>query len=102
MSTPSSRSPPKATPGPPRPQRAECLASPPACLSMTTERPLIPLLHRGKRSVSRRLGRACGHGVSDGTVITDAVITLGGAVGLMWQDRGLSFRAAVRKIPRAS
>jgi membrane protein len=30
------------------------------------------------------------------------VITLGAAVGLMWQDRGLSFRAAVRKPRRAS
>ena len=30
------------------------------------------------------------------------VITLGAAVGLMWQDRGLSFRAAVRKLRRAS
>ena len=69
---------------------------------MTTERPLIPLLHRGKRSVSRRPGRVHDHGVSDGTVITDAVITLGGAVDLMWQNRGLSFRAAVRKLRRAS
>lgn len=30
------------------------------------------------------------------------VIILGAAVGLMWQDRGLSFRAAVRKLRRAS
>jgi membrane protein len=30
------------------------------------------------------------------------VITLGAAVGLMWQDRGLSFGAAVRKLRRAS
>jgi membrane protein len=30
------------------------------------------------------------------------VITLGAAVGLMWHDRGLSFRAAVRKLRRAS
>ncbi len=30
------------------------------------------------------------------------VIVLGAAVGLMWQDRGLSFRAAVRKLRRAS
>ena len=30
------------------------------------------------------------------------VITLGAAVGLMWQDRGLSFQAAVRKLRRAS
>jgi membrane protein len=30
------------------------------------------------------------------------VITLGAAVGLMWQDRGLSFRAAVRRLRRAS
>jgi membrane protein len=30
------------------------------------------------------------------------VITLGAALGLMWQDRGLSFRAAVRKLRRAS
>jgi membrane protein len=30
------------------------------------------------------------------------VITLGAAVGLMWQDRGLSFRAAVRKLRRGS
>jgi membrane protein len=30
------------------------------------------------------------------------VITLGTAVGLMWQDRGLSFEAAVRKLRRAS
>jgi membrane protein len=28
------------------------------------------------------------------------VITLGAAVGLMWHDRGLSFRAAVRKLRR--
>jgi membrane protein len=28
------------------------------------------------------------------------VITLGAAVGLMWQDRGLSFGAAVRKLRR--
>jgi len=30
------------------------------------------------------------------------VITLGAAVGLMWQDRGLSFGAAVRKLRRGS
>ena len=30
------------------------------------------------------------------------VIILGAAVGLMWQDRGLSFRAAVGKLRRAS
>jgi membrane protein len=30
------------------------------------------------------------------------VLILGAAVGLMWQDRGLSFRAAVRKLRRAS
>jgi membrane protein len=30
------------------------------------------------------------------------VIILGAAVGLMWQERGLSFRAAVRKLRRAS
>jgi membrane protein len=30
------------------------------------------------------------------------VIILGAAVGLMWHDRGLSFRAAVRKLRRAS
>ena len=30
------------------------------------------------------------------------VIILGAAVGLMWQDHGLSFRAAVRKLRRAS
>src|SRR5262249_62029705 len=30
------------------------------------------------------------------------VITLGAAVGLMWHGRGLSFRAAVRKLRRAS
>jgi membrane protein len=30
------------------------------------------------------------------------VITLGAATGMMWHDRGLSFRAAVRKIRRAS
>jgi membrane protein len=30
------------------------------------------------------------------------VITLGAAVGLMWQDRGLSFGAAVRKLRRPS
>ena len=30
------------------------------------------------------------------------VIILGAAVGLMWQDRGLSFRAAVRRLRRAS
>ena len=30
------------------------------------------------------------------------VLTLGAAVGLMWQDRGLSFRAAVTKLRRAS
>ena len=30
------------------------------------------------------------------------VLTLGAAVGLMWQDRGLPFRAAVRKLRRAS
>jgi membrane protein len=30
------------------------------------------------------------------------VIVLGASVGLMWQDRGLSFRAAVRKLRRAS
>jgi membrane protein len=30
------------------------------------------------------------------------VIILGAAVGLMWQDRGLSFRAAVRKPRRPS
>jgi membrane protein len=30
------------------------------------------------------------------------VITLGAAVGLMWQDRGLSFAAAVRKLRRGS
>jgi membrane protein len=29
------------------------------------------------------------------------VLILGAAVGLMWQDRGLSFRAAVRKLRRA-
>jgi membrane protein len=30
------------------------------------------------------------------------VIILGAAVGLMWNDRGLSFRAAVRRLRRAS
>jgi membrane protein len=30
------------------------------------------------------------------------VITLGAAVGLMWQDRGLSFGAAVRKLRRGT
>jgi membrane protein len=30
------------------------------------------------------------------------VMTLGAAVGLMWQDRGLSFQAAVRKLRRRS
>ena len=30
------------------------------------------------------------------------VIILGAAVGMMWQDRGLSFRAAVRKLRRKS
>jgi membrane protein len=30
------------------------------------------------------------------------VIILGAATGLMWHDRGLSFRAAVRKLRRAS
>jgi membrane protein len=30
------------------------------------------------------------------------VLILGAAVGLMWQERGLSFRAAVRKLRRAS
>jgi membrane protein len=30
------------------------------------------------------------------------VIILGAAVGLVWNDRGLSFRAAVRKLRRAS
>ena len=30
------------------------------------------------------------------------VIILGAAVGLMWQDRGLSWAAALRKLRRAS
>jgi membrane protein len=30
------------------------------------------------------------------------VLILGAAVGLMWQDRGLSWAAAVRKLRRAS
>jgi membrane protein len=35
-------------------------------------------------------------------IAVGVVIILGAAVGLMWQDRGLSFRAAVRKLRRAS
>ena len=35
-------------------------------------------------------------------IAVGAVIILGAAVGLMWQDRGMSFRAAVRKLRRAS
>ena len=35
-------------------------------------------------------------------IAVGVVITLGAAVGQMWQDRGLSFRAAVRKLRRAS
>jgi membrane protein len=35
-------------------------------------------------------------------IAVGVVITLGAAVGLMWQDRGLSFAAAVRKLRRAS
>jgi membrane protein len=34
-------------------------------------------------------------------IAVGVVITLGAAVGLMWQDRGLSFRAAARKLRRA-
>jgi len=30
------------------------------------------------------------------------VIILGAAVGLMWRDRGMSFRAAVTKLRRTS
>jgi membrane protein len=35
-------------------------------------------------------------------IAVGVVITLGAAVGLMWQDRGLSFGAAVRKLRRGS
>lgn len=35
-------------------------------------------------------------------IAVGVVIILGAAVGLMWQDRGLSFRAAVRKLRRSS
>jgi len=35
-------------------------------------------------------------------IAVGVVIILGAAVGLMWQDRGLSFRAAVGKLRRAS
>ena len=33
-------------------------------------------------------------------IAVGVVIILGAAVGLMWQDRGLSFRAAARKLRR--
>lgn len=35
-------------------------------------------------------------------IAVGVVITLGAATGMMWHDRGLSFRAAVRKMRRAS
>jgi len=35
-------------------------------------------------------------------IAVGVVIILGAAVGLMWQDRGLSFRAAARKLRRPS
>lgn len=34
-------------------------------------------------------------------IAVGVVITLGAAVGLMWQDRGLSWRAVVRKLRRS-
>ena len=35
-------------------------------------------------------------------IAVGVVIILGAAVGLMWQDRGLSWAAALRKLRRAS
>ena len=40
-------------------------------------------------------------GLMSWLIAIGVVIILGAAVGLMWQDRGLSFRAAVRKQRRA-
>jgi hypothetical protein len=61
--------------------------------------------HAGVRQISR-----CREYGPIGTVFAmmaffiaiGVVIILGAAVGLMWQDRGLSWAAAVRKLRRAS